>query len=61
MYLQGPAEHDCLTLLCKYLHLQYNVFRIYDELKAVPQRLSHVIRWPKYKQQTDGGTRHAEA
>ena len=29
------------ALLCKYLHLQYNVFVISDELKAVPQRLSH--------------------
>ena len=30
-----------MTLLYKYLHLQYNVFVIYDELKAVPQRPSH--------------------
>ena len=26
---------------CKHLHLQCNVFVIYDELKAVPQRPSH--------------------
>ena len=29
------------VLLCKYLHLQYNVFVIYDESKAVPKRQSH--------------------
>ena len=29
------------ALLNKYLHLQYNVFVIYDESKAVPQRPSH--------------------
>ena len=28
-------------LLNKCLHLQYNVFVIYDESKAVPQRPSH--------------------
>ena len=28
-------------LLSKCLHLQYNVFVIYDESKAVPQRPSH--------------------
>ena len=31
------------TLFCKYLHLQYNVFVIYDESKAVSQRPSHDI------------------
>ena len=29
------------ALFCKYLHLQYNVFVIYDEAKAVPQRPSY--------------------
>ena len=29
------------VLLCKYLHLQYSVFIIYDELKTVPQTPSH--------------------
>ena len=29
------------VLLCKYSHLQYNVFVIYDESKTVPQRPSH--------------------
>ena len=31
------------ALFCKYLHLQYNVFAIYDESKAVSQRPSHDI------------------
>ena len=43
-YLHGPAEDDCLIIRSFYtniLHLQYNVFVLYDELKAVFQRPSH--------------------
>ena len=35
---------DHQALFCKYLHLQYNVFVVYDESKAVPQRPSHTRR-----------------
>ena len=41
-YLQGPAEDEYhQAFFCKYLHLQYNTFAIYDEAKAVPQGPSH--------------------
>ena len=39
--MQGPAGDDCFIIRpFKYLYLQYNVFMIYDDLKAVkvPQK-----------------------
>ena len=38
------SDPDHQALFCKYLHLQYNVFVVYDESKAVPQRPSHTRR-----------------
>ena len=39
--MQEPAGPYHQALFGKYLHLQYNVFVIYDEAKTVPQRPSH--------------------
>ena len=43
---------------CKYLHLQYNVFLIYDEAKAVPQRPSHNKVPQKHAANRQGNTSH---
>ena len=41
LHLEGSAEDDCLIIRLFYLHLQYNSFIIYNELKPVLQRPSH--------------------
>ena len=48
------------ALLCKYLHLQYNLFVIYDESKAFP-RGPFDDKVPQSTQQTDRGTSHARS
>ena len=43
-YLEIPAEEYCLIIRSFYIQiftLKFNVFVIYDESKAVPQRPSH--------------------
>ena len=46
------------ALFGKYLHLQYNVFVIYDEAKAVPQRPSHNKVPQKHAANRQGNTSH---
>ena len=44
------------ALFCKYLHLQCNVFVIYDEAKPVPQRPSHIKVPQKHAANRQGST-----
>ena len=57
-YLQEPAGPYHQALFGKYLHLQYNVFVIYDEAKAVPQRPSHNKLPQKQAANRQGNTSH---
>ena len=56
--LQKTVVLSHQALFCKYLHLQYNIFVIYDEAKAVPQRPSHNKVPQKHAANRQGNTSH---